>query len=237
MNMPYFDAANARQLFINLTDIAKGLGRGHRVRSMSLRLVAVLGTFAIILIGNGDYRSDRYIAAAIVYSAAYMLSGALALIYRWTRPLRSLVLLDAMLVTYVLSEHILGAAVTDNHGLTTSGLVIAFIFLSHIGMTLNGRLIAMFSAMVLTAWITMLGLMALRHNLTQPGTLFTAFFDLDLGLALSFGFAALSTYLLAIDHDRTRREALKIDQWRHNLARFFPRSSSQTCRRLATFLI
>jgi adenylate cyclase len=105
--------------------------------------------------------------------------------------------------------------------LTTAGLIIPFMFLSNIGMNLDRRLIAVFSTAVLIPWITMLGLMALRHELNWPGTFFDALFDFDLGLALSFGFAALSTYLLAIEHERTRKEALRIDRWRHNLARFF----------------
>ncbi len=48
-----------------------------------------------------------------------------------------------------------------------------------------------------------------------------SFFNQDLGLTVSFGFTAFAIYLLAPDHDRTRKDALKADQRRLNLSRFF----------------
>ena len=126
------------------------------------------------------------------------------------------VMLDALLVACVLYQDLLAAPVTDDHSLTTAGLVVPFIVLSHVAMNLNGRLIFAFAVTVLVAWLAMLAVMSLRHELS-----IRTFFGLDLCLALGFGFAALSTGLLALDHKRARRQVQKIDRWRSNLARFF----------------
>ncbi|RWO02285.1 adenylate/guanylate cyclase domain-containing protein [Mesorhizobium sp.] len=219
--LPYIHTANVRQLFINLNEIARKLRRDLRIRFISLRMVAVFAAVAITLIGSAGRDSIIYAAIAAIYLIVVTFLTGMFLASRLTRPLTCFAVLDAIFVACVLYEHILGTPITNDHGLTTAGLVIPFILLSHIGMNLSGRLIIIFSAIVLTAWVTMLGLMAFRHEIGEPGTFLDAFFDLDLGLALSFGFAAISTCLLAVDHSQTRRRALKIDRWRHNLARFF----------------
>lgn len=201
--------------------IANEPGLERRVHSFALRMLAVLAAVAIILVGGTGHDSALAIWTSIAYLVAVVLLAAMFLADRLATPPTTFVVLDAVFVTLVLFENILAAPVTDDHGLTTTGLVIPFILLSHVGMNLNARLVVIFSSIVLAAWLAMLGVMALRHEFTATGTFLGAFLDLDLALAISFGIAAISTWLLATDHDRTRKEALKIDRWRHNLARFF----------------
>ena len=219
--LSYIHVANARRLLVNACTVVRDLGTNPRLRSVFLHMAAVLGALTIIFIGSNGRDSAFYLAVATAYSIGVAALTATSLSRRVRRPLARFVVLDAALVVCVLYEQILLAAVTDDHGLTTAGLVVPFIFLSHVAMNLNARLILIFSVAVLAAWITLLGLMALRHELSSPGAFLSAFFDLDFGLALSFGFAALSACLLATDHNRTRKDAQKIDRWRHNLARFF----------------
>jgi adenylate cyclase len=219
--LPDLDSPDFRQRVMNLAMIPERIIGHLRVRSLALRLVAVLGALAIVFIGRGSHDLAFYTALATAYLIAVAVLGATSLALRMKRPLARFVVLDAVLVASVLYAHLLGAGADDNHGLTTAGLVVPFIFLSHVAMHLNARLILTFSATVLLAWVGMLGLMALRHDLSKPGSFLGTLFSLDLGLALSFGFAALSTCLLALDYDRTNQEARKLDRWRHNLARFF----------------
>jgi adenylate cyclase len=219
--LPYIHAANARQLLVNVSTVARDFGINPRLRSVFLHMAAVLGALTIIFIGSSGRDSAFYLTVTTAYLIGVSGLTATSLATRTTRPLARFVALDAALVACVLYEQLLGAAVTEDHGLTTAGLVVPFIFLSHVAMNLNARLILTFSGAVLAAWITFLAVMALRHELSSHGTFLGAFFDLDLGLALSFGFAALSTCLLAMDHNRARKEAQEIDRWRHNLARFF----------------
>ncbi len=67
------------------------------------------------------------------------------------------------MVALLLYAHILGGPVSENHNLTTSGLVVAFILLVHVGLKLDRRLVLVFSVVVLTSWVTMLAITAARH--------------------------------------------------------------------------
>ncbi|AAK65225.1 adenylate cyclase [Sinorhizobium meliloti] len=110
---------------------------------------------------------------------------------------------------------------TENHNLTTTSLVVALILLNHAGLQLERRLVLIFSGIVLIAWVAMLAITAVRHHTADAMSLLASFFNQDLGLTVAVGFTAFAIYLLARDHDRTRKEALKADRRRHNLTRFF----------------
>ncbi|MBL8906447.1 MAG: adenylate/guanylate cyclase domain-containing protein [Rhizobiales bacterium] len=186
------------------------------LRAIALRVVAVAGALAILVIGDSQHGAAFYLAVAAAYTAGVVVLTLLLRRQSARRLVAGFVMMDALLVACVLYQDLLGAPVTADHSLTTAGLVVPFIVLSHVAMNLDGRLIFAFAVTVLTAWLAMLGIMALRHELSVK-----AFFGLDLSLALGFAFAAFSTGLLALDHKRTRRQVQKIDRWRNNLARFF----------------
>lgn len=190
--LAYLHAANLRQLLVNIRGIACNLGADLRIMSLYLRTAAVLAAVALIFVGSG--RGILFFVPALaVYLLACALLSALSL-WRTDPPAQQLywVILDAVFVTAVLYEHILGALVSQPHGLTTASLVIPFLFLSHVGMTLRGRLIVLFSSVVFCAWLVMLALMAWRHEPEAPGTFWPVFLSLDSGLALTFGLTAMS---------------------------------------------
>jgi adenylate cyclase len=202
------------------------LQRGHnalrplvshsRLRAIILRTVAVSGALAILFVGDSNHGFAYSLGIAVAYFTCVIVLTLLARKQSAELLMVGVVMLDALLVVGVLYQDILRASASDDHSLTTAGLVVPFIVLSHVSINLNVRLIFIFAATVLTAWLVMLAIMALRHELSAQ-----AFFGLDLSLALGFGFAAVSTGLLALDHKRTRREVQKVEHWRKNLARFF----------------
>jgi adenylate cyclase len=217
----YLHTANLMQIIFNIGSIAADLGRDLRMVSLVIRMAAIIAAIALIFTGSG--RGLAYFVPALgLYLSGIAVLSALS---AWRRdPARyqtACVLLDAGFVTAVLYEHLLGAPISQPHGLTTASLVIPFLFLSHVGMGLRGRLIFLFSATVLAGWIVMLAMMAARHEWLAPGSFRHVFLSLDLGLALTFALTATSTGLLALDHQRARREVHKVNRWRHNLARFF----------------
>lgn len=220
--LAYLHAANLRQLLVNSRGIALHLGTDLRMMSLYLRTAAVLAAVALIFVASNGRGILFLVPVLAIYLLAPVMLSALSL-WRQDAPLQQLywTILDAVFVTTVLYEHIVGATISQPHGLTTASLVIPFLFLSHVGMTLRGRLIFLFSSVVFCAWIVMLALMAWLHEQEGPGTFWQVFLGLDFGLALTFGLTAISTGLLAVDHQRVRREAHRIDRWRHNLARFF----------------
>nr|WP_199773003.1 adenylate/guanylate cyclase domain-containing protein [Ensifer adhaerens] len=194
----------------------------REMRSIVLRFVAFAILLANLLLGGNEGAERMHAIVVGSYLAISVASVATARYLPGRSWLTTLfVVLDALLVALLLYAHILAGPVTANHNLTTTSLVVAFILLVHVGLKLERRLVLLFSGIVLTSWVTMLALTAARHDAAGPLSLLGAFFNQDLGLTVSFGFTAFAIYLLARDHDRTRKEALKADQRRQNLSRFF----------------
>ncbi len=194
----------------------------REIRSASLRFVALSILFANLVFGDSQSSFATHITVSLVYLGISVASVIVAIHFPRREDLKAgFVALDAVLVVVVLYEHILASPITDNHNLTTSSLVVAFILLNHIALKLDRRLIVLFSTIVVTSWLLMLAVMAYRHHANAAGTLLRNFFNQDLTLSISFGFTALAVYLLARDHDRTRGHALKIEERRMNLSRFF----------------
>ncbi|BCH62764.1 adenylate cyclase (plasmid) [Agrobacterium vitis] len=194
----------------------------REIRSASLRFVVLFILFANLVFGDGLASFTTHVLVNSVYLIVSVASVATAVYFpqkKYFGPL--FVILDAALVVVVLYEHILANPITQDHNLTTSSLVVAFILLNHVALKLDRLLIVAFSIIVVSAWVLMLALMAMRHHASTPGTLLTNFFNQDLGLTISFAFTALAVYLLARDHDRTVRQALRIEEKRMNLSRFF----------------
>ncbi|WP_370125960.1 adenylate/guanylate cyclase domain-containing protein [Sinorhizobium fredii] len=194
----------------------------REIRSIFLRFVAFAILVANLLLGGSEGAEGAHVAVVVSYFVISIASVATARYLPGRSWLKTLfVVLDALLVTLLLYAHILAGPVTENHNLTTTSLVVAFILLVHVGLKLERRLVLVFAGIVLTSWVSMLATTAVRHHTADAVSLLAYFFTQDLGLTVSFGFAAFAIYLLARDHDRTRREALKADQRLLNLSRFF----------------
>jgi len=194
----------------------------REIRSILLRFVAFAILVANFLLGGSEGAEGTHVAVVVSYFVISIASVAVARYLPGGSWLKTLfVVLDALLVTLLLYAHILAVPITENHNLTTTSLVVAFILLVHVGLKLERRLVLVFAGIVLTSWVSMLATTAVRHHTADAVSLLASFFNQDLGLTVSFGFAVFAIYLLARDHDRTRREALKADQRRLNLSRFF----------------
>jgi adenylate cyclase len=194
----------------------------REIRSIILRFVAFAILVANFLLGGYEGAEGTHsivIVGYLIISIAAVATARYVPGRSWLKTL--FVVLDALLVTLILYAHILAGPVTENHNLTTTSLVVAFILLNHAGLQLERRLVLVFSGIVLIAWVAMLAITAVRHHTADAMSLLASFFNQDLGLTVSFGFTAFAIYLLARDHDRTRKEALRADQRRHNLSRFF----------------
>ncbi len=194
----------------------------RETRSILLRFVAFSILVANLVLGGSEGAMTTHLVVVVVYLGISVASVATTRFLPRNSWLNTLfVVLDALLVALLLYAHILGGPVSENHNLTTSGLVVAFILLVHVGLKLDRRLVLVFSGIVLTSWVVMLAITAARHPADDAASLLASFLNQDLGLTVSFGFTAFAIYLLARDHDRTRREAIKADRQRLNLSRFF----------------
>lgn len=194
----------------------------REIRSILLRFVAFAILLANLLLGGNDGAERTHLIVVVSYLVISITSVATARFLPDRSWLKTLfVVLDALLVVLILYGHILGGPVTENHNLTTTSLVVAFILLNHVGLKLDRRLVLIFSSLVLVSWMTMLAITAARHHTADTVSVIASFFNQDLGLTVSFGFTAFAIYLLAKDHDRTRKEALRADERRLNLSRFF----------------
>jgi adenylate cyclase len=194
----------------------------REIRSASLRFVALSILLANLVFGDDQSSLAIHVTVSLVYLAISVASVIAATHFPKRQGLKAaFVALDAALVAIVLYEHILASPITDNHNLTTSSLVVAFILLNHVALKLDRGLIVLFSTTVVASWVIMLAIMAYRHHANAPGALLSSFFNQDLALTISFGFTAFAVYLLAWDYDRTMRQAIKIEERRLNLSRFF----------------
>lgn len=192
------------------------------VRVELLRFVAVA-----IMLGNlvldAEHGASVQAAVVVTYlavSATSALTAFLGFATGWMRTL--FVVLDALAVVLVLYAQLLQAPVDHIHNLTTTGLVIAFILLNHVGLTFDRRLVFTFSSIVIVSWLGFLAAMAMRHEGTQPSAVLGAFLNRDLGLAASFAFTAFAVYVVAREHRQARDHAEVSARRRNNLARFFP---------------
>ncbi|MCK3777899.1 adenylate/guanylate cyclase domain-containing protein [Ensifer sesbaniae] len=194
----------------------------REIRSIFLRLVAFAILLANLLLGSNEGAERMHSIVVVSYLVISVASVAMARYLPGRSWLKTaFVVLDALLVALLLYAHILAGPVNENHNLTTTSLVVAFILLVHVGLKLERRLVLIFCGIVLTSWVAMLAITAARHPTAGVFPLLGSFFNQDLGLTVSFGFTAFAIYLLAPDHDRTRKDALKADQRRLNLSRFF----------------
>lgn len=192
---------------------------GLRVELLRFVALAILIGNLVLGADHGVSIQTAVIVAYLAVSAASALTVFFGIASRWMRT--GFVALDALAVALVLYAQLLQAPVDHTHSLTTTGLVVAFILLNHVGLSSDRKLVLVFSSIVILSWIGFLAAMAIRHEGTEPAAVIRAFLNRDLGLAASFGFTAFAVYVVARDHGQTREHAEASARRRNNLARFF----------------
>jgi adenylate cyclase len=206
-----------------VTDIADEAGQrppgGLRVELLRFVALAILIGNLVLGADHGASIQTAVIVAYLAVSAASALTVLFGIARAWMRT--GFVVLDALAVALVLYAQLLQAPVDHSHNLTTTGLVVAFILLNHVGLSSDRKLVLVFSSIVIVSWIGFLAAMAIRHEGTEPGAVIGAFLNRDLGLAASFAFTAFAVYVVARDHGDTRKHAETSARRRDNLARFF----------------
>ncbi|CAN7229080.1 adenylate/guanylate cyclase domain-containing protein [Rhizobium sp. LjRoot254] len=205
-----------------MTDIADEAGQrpagGLRVELLRFVALAILIGNLVLGADHGASIQTAVIVAYLAVSAASALTVLFGVASRWMRT--GFVALDALAVALVLYAQLLQAPVDHTHNLTTTGLVVAFILLNHVGLSSDRKLVLVFSSIVIVSWIGFLAAMAIRHEGTEPRAVIGAFLNRDLGLAASFAFTAFAVYVVARDHGHTREHAQTSARRRNNLARF-----------------
>ncbi|MEO4044978.1 adenylate/guanylate cyclase domain-containing protein [Hoeflea sp. CAU 1731] len=192
----------------------------RKLRTSSLRITAILALTLNIVLGQGDFWI--HIGVTISYVLACALYAVVSALILSDREYKSLVVVvDALFVVAVLYQHILATSVTDDHSVTATGLVIAFILLIHTALNLQRRLIFIYSGIVAISWVAMIAIMAWRHESLQAGTFVSAFLNVDLALAMSFAFTGWAVCILVSEQEEAKREAAELGKRRSNLSRFF----------------
>lgn len=206
-----------------MTEIADEAGQrppgGLRVELLRFVALAILIGNLVLGADHGASIQTAVIVAYLAVSAASALTVLFGMASRWMRT--GFVALDALAVALVLYAQLLQTPVDHTHNLTTTGLVVAFILLNHVGLSSDRKLVLVFSSIVIVSWIGFLAAMAIRHEGTEPGAVIGAFLNRDLGLAASFAFTAFAVYVVARNHGHTREHAEASVRRRNNLARFF----------------
>ncbi len=161
-----------------------------------------------------------HIAVSLVYLVVSVASVVAAMHFATREDLKAaFVALDAILVAVILHEHILASPITDNHNLTTSSLVVAFVLLNHVALKLDQRLILLFSTIVVISWSSMLAIMTYRHYAKAPGSIFSRQFRPHVTGGLSAG-SRSRPYAPASDKGRGKAHepvpvlACALDRWR-----------------------
>lgn len=194
----------------------------REIRSALLRLAAFVILAAESLFDKSASVEGTHFAVAICLAAIGIASLAHARFLPGLYWLRTLfVILDALLVSMILFEAMPDGPAQGGHAVTATGLVVAFILLSDVGLKHERRLVLVFAGIVLISWAGMLAVIAGTHH-TADAVSFPVFFaNQDLALTLSYGLTAFATYLFAKDRDRTQKETLLAKRQRLNLSRFF----------------
>ena len=159
--------------------------------------------------------------------SAYALATGISLIMALARRgpewmVAAFVTVDASLVVALLHQHLLGPSGNLDHGLTASTLAIAFLLLNHVELRLKPDLVFLFSTIVLTGWLVVLGTFELytgaghfAHSAAFP------ILAAEGAIAITFAFAAFVGYLLTQDHNLLLKSVLRSERRRQNLSRFF----------------
>lgn len=191
------------------------------IGSELLRLVA-----AAVLMGNlvlGSYtRTPTHTILIIVYLVFTLVSLFLTVRrpdISWRQPF--FVLVDAIAVLIMLYMHAAQGPFDHSHALTPAGLVVAFVLLNNAALSSNTKLVALFSGIVFAGWLAVLVVAGASSGLGLAEALLDPDIHRELGLAVSFGVAALAVYVIVRETADTRDKAAIAQRGRSNLARFF----------------
>jgi adenylate cyclase len=194
----------------------------REVRASWLRLAVF-----IILIANLFAQGAGGGSFLPLMISAYALATGISLIMALARRgpewmVAAFVTVDASLVVALLHQHLLGPSGNLDHGLTASTLAIAFLLLNHVELRLKPDLVFLFSTIVLTGWLVVLGTFELytgaghfAHSAAFP------ILAAEGAIAITFAFAAFVGYLLTQDHNLLLKSVLRSERRRQNLSRFF----------------
>lgn len=192
---------------------------GLRVELLRFVALAILLGNLVLGVDHGTSIQATVIVAYLAVSTTSALTAFLGFVRTWLQT--TFVVLDACAVALVLYAQLLQAPVDHTHNLTTTGLVVAFVLLNHVGLSADRKLVVVFSSIVILSWFCFLVAMAIRHEGAVPAAVIGALLNRDFGLAASFGFTAFAVYVAARDHGDTREHAKESARRRKNLARFF----------------
>ena len=121
---------------------------GLRVELLRFVALAILIGNLVLGADHGVSIQTAVIVAYLAVSAASALTVLLGVASRWMRT--GFVALDALAVALVLYAQLLQAPVDHTHNLTTTGLVVAFILLNHVGLSSDRKLVLVFSSIVIS---------------------------------------------------------------------------------------
>lgn len=195
----------------------------REARSGWLRL-SVLGIL-IVNLWVGEHGGNLLVHAHVIvgYATATALALGLALAKRgplWTGT--AFVVADAAVVVALFHEHLYGSSGILDHNLTTTSLAIAFLLLNHVALRLRPHLVVVFVVLVLVGWLLLLALVVLQSRADGLSAMTAAsVFVTDAALAATFAFAAFVVFLLIRDHNVLVKSAMKSEQRRNSLSRFF----------------
>jgi adenylate cyclase len=131
------------------------------------------------------------------------------------------VVVDAVAVIIMLYMHAAQGPFDHGHALTPAGLVVAFILLINTALSSDAKLVAWFSGIVFAGWLAILAAAAAGAGIGVSEALLHGDVHRELGLAMSFGVAALAVYVIIRETSATRDEAVTARRRGSNLARFF----------------
>jgi len=132
------------------------------------------------------------------------------------------VIIDALLIVALFHEHLFAPGQAFDHSLTAPSLAVGFLLLTHAALRLRPGLVVLFSAVVLTGWLSLLAITLALHSYLHPraDSEWSAL-AAEGALAAAFAFAGLVCYLLIKEHDAVLAEAVGSERRRQSLARFF----------------
>ena len=117
------------------------------IRSASLRGAVLLILFGNLILGSDHDNFTAHLTVVMGYLVVSLLSLGMTINRRgpvWAETVFAAV--DALLVVIVLYEHLFSIDVSEDHGLTTPSLAIAFLLLNHVGLRLKPQLVVLFGS-------------------------------------------------------------------------------------------
>jgi adenylate cyclase len=211
-------------LAVNEAGLSSAARRWRRERRSAWLRVLVFAVLVLNLLAS-RHSDSLFVHAQVIggYGAATIVALVLAL--KRPRPTWmtvAFVIIDALLVVALFHEHLFAPNASFDHSLTAPTLAVGFLLLTHVALWLRPGLVVLFSAVVLTGWLSLLALtLAIHQHLHPQAASEWPVFGTEVALAAAFAFAAFVCYLLTTEHNTVLAEAVGSERRRQMLARFF----------------